>query len=805
MEDASKEFQIFLSPMRDYQQPYREATTPKHRVVPVINKIVSCSSSSSSSSFTLNQRKCSVYKAVSGVSFQDTDVAEKKPVSKREKKDKKRERRQSYATPTYDFEKHHIPPPVPGTRRSKSLTSMESALNMSGDSNKNLPEITHPFTPVIIHTQSSGRKSRYSRVKDRKRSASQVRNGVETKKHDASYKMDELPVRPRRSRSASRSRQLLPSTLISDDSSCNSSLVKDTINKNKGKLPYRKVNSAERIPHITKQCQDITSHLGSNKNFKSEDIDFSVNESDWRKYDVIVTEKLDSLLKKKEEPEGGYFSLEREEAEELEHLDDNGEHFERENSSEAIYIAQAVSKEGKLNDIHSNDIHSKYDQYTIEEIYSEVPFSNQGQEVGFVDDEGLYEEIFFDKSNDINPTIFSNASYGETTPISIKVTPEVDNYNNTQSMPKVYKDIMSPKIEKSSSSTIVYIGGEDKASKDINSESSSVPLKHSSSCNNLIPRSCDNISDKRLSFIDVNDKPRFDDDHRENRSGWCGCQTRSDSQFSHSASCIKSRSGILSGKCSFIDAQKIEDKRHPETFSKLNEFLSTPSKDEDSSNTETDYELCDIDLDMFAPKTVNEDRLHLKNRENMLRSSSEAHLNHQHLNPISFSSKFSKSTLENLPKSKDIISPKTFKGFLEDSIFNPPDSESPSDENEDLILKENQIVTCISDSDSSSSSSSSDEDENEDCEKVSPWLEAQNEFEFVAFQKDDTKTPTRPNKKKKNRKFISIPKLFSASFLQENISGNSRFKNYLAETSQTPERPSRRRKKTSEPNLGEIN
>ena len=91
--------------------------------------------------------------------------------------------------------------------------------------------------------------------------------------------------------------------------------------------------------------------------------------------------------------------------------------------------------------------------------------------------------------------------------------------------------------------------------------------------------------------------------------------------------------------------------------------------------------------------------------------------------------------------SNNAMSKSTFKSFLNNSLFNP-ETESLHGDEDDLILRPNQVVNCISDSSSESEDDDIYYDTFSSCPNSTSWLDADSDFEFRAYDNHNPRGDT---------------------------------------------------------------
>ncbi|KAK7082138.1 hypothetical protein SK128_004473 [Halocaridina rubra] len=417
MMDASNEFRVLMNPSNGPGSKGKKGdgeggnSGVRQRLVPVINKVFS------PSHFMLAQRKTTVYKAVSGVSFQDIDIGSKKRSgSKRDKR--------SEETSTSEGERSLM-----SSKSDKSVRSLLTGRDNKSDARKQRHSLgSHEGKPSFLRDSAgkelSSDKSHRGKSATRTRSVSATENLYIT--HSNTVSTEEPPVRPQRSRSASRPRKsetkiIHQANLTNkvhdqnvvlksgkavkvskssmkgesdkkEDTNANETLANDALENNSGRSRPRKKPDSPRVNSIDKKSE-------STKNSKN------------------------SSEKDSEEPEGGYFSLEKEEKssgeikfiyEALPNISCE-EYAENDQCVETIYVCQVFKKES---DSEDDDDHI-YENYQIikmtkegkviddDETYENYQIIRQLKESEFLgvpkeedsDDEDVYEGVTFINEN----------------------------------------------------------------------------------------------------------------------------------------------------------------------------------------------------------------------------------------------------------------------------------------------------------------------------------------------------------------------------------------------------------------------
>ncbi|XP_042243598.1 uncharacterized protein LOC121880469 [Homarus americanus] len=424
--DASNEFKVYLSngSSSKGKKNEGEGTGVRQRLVPVINKVFS------PSHFMLAQRKTTVYKAISGVSFQDIDVGGKKKTSgKRDKDKKKSEKKDQIYTPGSE-----------GERSLVSSKSDRSVLSGRGDGKKHRHSLgshsDRPTTFLSENLEKLGFSS--SDKKNRLRSASRSRSVSATDNLYLSQvgevKVEEPPEKPRRSRSASRPRKSAASKIPLPTSGKvnrgNASAIGNPVDGQKQENDQTKdeEKTANDKPEEKKQergendCEinDKDAYCRSRGRRKSAKIgEFDHGEG----RDKIKTDnrERDNEKDDEDEPEGGYYSLEKAEkgTGEIRFIYEarpaTEEYLENDQCVEAIYVCQVFRKalEEEEDDEHTyenyqvirmtkdgkviTDDDENYENYQVIRRVKEQELQGVPVKVSETtkEDEDLYESINF--------------------------------------------------------------------------------------------------------------------------------------------------------------------------------------------------------------------------------------------------------------------------------------------------------------------------------------------------------------------------------------------------------------------------
>ncbi|CAL4162001.1 unnamed protein product, partial [Meganyctiphanes norvegica] len=376
--DASNEFKVYIS--RDSQERL------KNRAVPVINKVFS------PSHFMLAQRKTSLYKAMSGVSFQDAEEKSRKTSSgsKEHKKSESRsasvERDKSYINykndkanlgsssqntsqssqeyKSYDALRHYRGLPDEfsphhesrraqrGTSKDRQLRKHRSSLDSSG---------YHDRSPS--YEQENGDRSRRSsskepKLKHRSSSSSAVRsrsvsasdnlkivhqNTVHQNTDDNSDQQP--PVRPPRTRSASRTRNSVVK------SSSASAVIMTGIDRGRMTEDVIKLYRERHKEDIQVSAKEENSYKAKNIELRSRSRSRRRTEKQSEEEENTCRSRSRSFKNndagtknKKDEPEGGYFSMEKDNKNENSPtlVDD---YMENDKCIESIYVCPAINKQ----------------------------------------------------------------------------------------------------------------------------------------------------------------------------------------------------------------------------------------------------------------------------------------------------------------------------------------------------------------------------------------------------------------------------------------------------------------------------
>lgn len=383
--DASNEFKVYLSPSSGSSSKGKKgegdgSSGVRQRLVPVINKVFS------PSHFMLAQRKTTVYKAVSGVSFQDIDIGGKKKWSsgKREKKDKKQDKKDQIYTSASEGER--------SLQSTRSGSSVKSLLGGKGESRGDARKLRHslgshterPSTFLSDHVEKKDKKTRI-RSASRTRSVSATENLYLSQ--DGETSSENPPVKPQRSRSASRPRRPVtkvnvPQTAKTSTRETNGNSTENEkqddheIEKesgdqnNEGSCVNDECKQQDRKTTESKDCEmaDEDAYERSRARRKSDRSNKPDNSRDRSKSEPDKTGKDGTKNDDDEEPEGGYFSLEKEEkgGGEIkfiyEALPTNTceEYMENDQCVEAIYVCQVLRRDSDNDADEDEHIYENY-------------------------------------------------------------------------------------------------------------------------------------------------------------------------------------------------------------------------------------------------------------------------------------------------------------------------------------------------------------------------------------------------------------------------------------------------------------
>ncbi|XP_071548695.1 uncharacterized protein [Panulirus ornatus] len=373
--DASNEFKVYLSPSSGSSSKSKKGegeggSGVRQRLVPVINKVFS------PSHFMLAQRKTTVYKAVSGVSFQDIDIGGKKKWSsnKREKKEKKQDKKdQIYTAASSEGERS-----LQSTRSDRSGLSGSSVkllLGGKGESRGETRRLRHslgshaerPSTFLSDNVEKSSDKKTRMRSASRTRSVSATENLYLTQ--DGETSSENPPVKPQRSRSASRPRRPVTKVSMTHTAHTNTRETNGNSTENEKQEDPEKENGSQKNEGTSggdeqkrdgkgtesKDCEmaDEDAYERSRARRKSDWSGKPGNSREGNKSETDKKTKGGTKTVEDEEPEGGYFSLEKEEkgGGEIkfiyEALPTNAceEYMENDQCVEAIYVCQVLRKD----------------------------------------------------------------------------------------------------------------------------------------------------------------------------------------------------------------------------------------------------------------------------------------------------------------------------------------------------------------------------------------------------------------------------------------------------------------------------
>ncbi|ROT64650.1 hypothetical protein C7M84_017407 [Penaeus vannamei] len=347
--DASNEFKVFLSPSSASaaKKPEGESSNIRQRLVPVINKVFS------PSHFMLAQRKTTVYKAVSGVSFQDIELGGKrKSGTKREKKEKRSDKKDDIYTTASEGDKSQA-----SGRSDKSGGGGHGSKAEARRHRHSLgshAERPQSFLNDNLEKLSLDKKPRV-RSASRTRSASATDNlYLSQAAGESNGQGDAPPIKPRRTRSASRPRKALSTVPVpSLTSTSSTSKASSSSGDGRSRQDQRKENG------------DKQSEKKSGRSNKSE----NSGERQEAEKDSKSKGELKAKEGEDEEPEGGYFSLEKEEkaAGEIKFIyeavptNSCEEYLENDQCVEAIYVCQVFRKDS---DTEGDDDHV-YENYQV--------------------------------------------------------------------------------------------------------------------------------------------------------------------------------------------------------------------------------------------------------------------------------------------------------------------------------------------------------------------------------------------------------------------------------------------------------
>lgn len=382
--DASNEFKVFLSPSSASatKKTEGESSNIRQRLVPVINKVFS------PSHFMLAQRKTTVYKAVSGVSFQDIELGGKRKFgTKRDKKEKRSDKKDDIYTTASEGDKSQV-----SGRSDKSGGGGHSSKAEARRHRHSLGSHTErpqSFLNDNLEKLSLEKKSRV-RSASRTRSASATDNlYLSQAAGESNGQADAPPIKPRRTRSASRPRKSLSTVAVpsltstsstskasSSSGGCHNGQDQRKENSDKqsesgDKSESNKEGETKNTEQKDCEIEDEDAYGRSRSRKKSGRSNKSENSGDRQDTEEDSKSKVDSKSKEgeDEEPEGGYFSLEKEEkaAGEIKFIyeavptNSCEEYLENDQCVEAIYVCQVFRKDS---DTEGDEDHV-YENYQV--------------------------------------------------------------------------------------------------------------------------------------------------------------------------------------------------------------------------------------------------------------------------------------------------------------------------------------------------------------------------------------------------------------------------------------------------------
>ncbi|XP_068224015.1 protein seu-1-like [Palaemon carinicauda] len=384
--DASNEFKVLLCPSSASASKGKKGDGDassggvRHRIVPVINKVFS------PSHFMLAQRKSTVYKAVSGVSFQDIDVGGKKRSSS--KKEKRTERK---GDDTLASESERSLISTKSDRDVRSLLKTKDPLR--NDARRQRHSLGSYADRSAYHLDGSEKdkhihsgKKPHGKSAVRTRSVSAMENMYITHAN-SNLAEDVPPVRPQRSRSTSRLRKSDSRNSVPTCTNTNLSINSDVSKKKSSSQENRKCIKKEQ-----KEDKEANQDKGADRDKANTECDSrerfrSRKKSESPRPEQCSDEKnkpKDVSGKDAEEPEGGYFSLEKEEKTSgeikfiYEALPNSscGEYAENDQCVETIYVCQVFKKESDSED----------DEDHVYENYQVIKMTKEGKVIEDTDE-----------------------------------------------------------------------------------------------------------------------------------------------------------------------------------------------------------------------------------------------------------------------------------------------------------------------------------------------------------------------------------------------------------------------------------
>lgn len=393
--DASNEFKVFLSPSSSSSKKSEGegSSGVRQRLVPVINKVFS------PSHFMLAQRKTTVYKAVSGVSFQDIDIGgKKKSSSARREKDRKHDKKDQIYTTSSDGERS-----LQSTKSERSVLSSNRVKAFLSSKDESRVEARkhryslgsrseRPSNFLNDNAEKTGLTS--SDKKTRTKSTSRSRSVSATENLYLSRADEDNPEapppKPQRSRSSSRPRSSVSKVSMSP---CATTSTGSTTNSGGGYSSRKRDeqksetegNSSNKdeggsVNSVVKEKSDKSGRRNEDKETESKDsCDRSrvrkksdngrkSEESSGKRKLELEKKTRDDINKDDEDPEGGYFSLEKEEKAGgdikfiYEALPTNSceEYLENDQCVEAIYVCQVFKKDSDSEEDKDEHIYENF-------------------------------------------------------------------------------------------------------------------------------------------------------------------------------------------------------------------------------------------------------------------------------------------------------------------------------------------------------------------------------------------------------------------------------------------------------------
>ncbi|XP_045114208.1 uncharacterized protein LOC123506307 isoform X2 [Portunus trituberculatus] len=760
--DASNEFKVFLSPTsasasKGKKSEGESGAGVRQRLVPVINKVFS------PSHFMLAQRKTTVYKAVSGVSFQDIDIGGKRKSSsnKREKKDRKPEKKDGIYNPASEGEL---------SLQSTKSERVRSFLGVRGEGRAAARRHRHSLgsnsdRPSIFLNDSEKSGSKKSRI----RSVSTADN-----LYLSQDKGGDAPEKPLRSRSASRPRKSVSKVTVDSNTGTGANSGQKGKEDEEDKEDAGKGDSADKREEgeSDKKAQSRARKKVSGRSRKSCPDQFGRNEK-------AKEERQD------EEPEGGYFSLEKEERAGgdikyiYEALPSNSseEYLENDQCVEAIYVCQVMKRDMDVSEeeepIYENCqlVKSKSANFVSTRDEDEnCPAVEHAKEKEQEDTnkEGRIANLAVENPLALTRVTATQARLSRRRPAgSVDSIPYIDDSENSGDE-SVTRSPRSPRIKPSGSVTVVTIKEDD----NMEVTRKVGPLRSQG----MLSSSEDGVDESASEGGGKPEQPQIGGNAKPEDEGEAGCAPRRPARYSYPATspsgmrvCNKvgrrlarftpaSVEGRGSGTSSTADDARVKKsmshgdvQTHVEgRDGPLSESFSDDDirhNEEFESFSETDSDLNNLDYELFLPREGrggagrSPQRTKRKPRGRSL-SASQA-------DPLLISTptrapraapRRRVSTSAVSGGSGDLQSPKTFQDLLGDKHLNPPEGEAASQPRDGQKLVPLIIRETVDEGDPSGGVAATQAQGGEqqlalDDTLSFTWSDAESEFEFIDFNK----------------------------------------------------------------------